>query len=137
MLRPNIDIDVIENYCFETIFNELNKLNFFKPKKRNIKEKIDIASLFMYHKLSHSVGIDVHDPFYNNILKENMIITIEPGIYFKKELLNNENIIKKNIKKYMLIGGIRIEDTVLIKKNKNIILNNISKEINTIEKLLY
>ena len=90
----------------------------------------------MYHKLSHSVGIDVHDPINTNILKKNMVITIEPGIYFKKSLLKNKEINVKNIKKYMNVGGIRIEDTVLILKKKCKILNNITKEINIIEKII-
>ncbi len=56
------------------------------------------------HGLGHGVGLEVHeDPIaskgQDNVLKENMVITIEPGIYIEGS------------------GGIRIEDMVLIKKN--------------------
>jgi len=51
------------------------------------------------HSFGHSVGLDVHDPMPDT-LKENMVMTIEPGIYIKG------------------IGGFRIENMILIKKNK-------------------
>ncbi len=57
-----------------------------------------------HHGLGHGVGLEVHeDPVVSvgreNVLKENMIVTIEPGIYIEN------------------CGGIRIEDMVLVKKN--------------------
>ena len=57
------------------------------------------------HSTGHSVGLEIHDVGVRisknskTILKKNMIITVEPGIYFKKKF------------------GIRIEDTVLVKDN--------------------
>lgn len=60
------------------------------------------------HSLGHSIGIETHDgPGFsnqNNILKENMIISDEPGIYING------------------FGGVRIENDVLIKKNKSVFL---------------
>lgn len=55
------------------------------------------------HSLGHGVGFDIHEePFfgivYDQPLKENMVITIEPGVYKPGQF------------------GIRIEDTVLITK---------------------
>ena len=47
------------------------------------------------------------------ILKENMIVVFEPGIYFSERVLKKYlNLLE--IKKYENIGGIRIEDTILI-----------------------
>ena len=86
----------------------------------------------MNHKLSHSIGIEVHEPIQNNILKTNSVITIEPGINFRKCLLKDKNIIKK----YINIGGVRIKDTIQVLDNGYKILNNIYKEINTLEKNL-
>jgi len=54
------------------------------------------AKKYYPHGLSHHIGLDVHDVggrLYNKktneskLLKENMVITIEPGIYFNKHLL--------------------------------------------------
>ena len=56
----------------------------------------------MIHSLGHSLGLEVHDGFSmkdNFILKEGMVITVEPGIYLKDR------------------WGIRIEDDVLVKRN--------------------
>ncbi len=56
----------------------------------------------LIHSLGHSVGLEVHDGFSikeNTILKEGMVLTVEPGIY-----LNGK-------------WGIRIEDDVLVKRN--------------------
>ena len=56
------------------------------------------------HSLGHGVGLEVHEGpsiAKNNdtILKKNMVITIEPGIYIPG------------------LGGIRIEDMIVVKKN--------------------
>ncbi len=68
------------------------------------------------HGLGHGLGIDVHswprvsaaDP---NILKENMIFTIEPGIYIDK------------------FGGVRIEDDVLLTPSGAKSLNKAPKNL--------
>ena len=68
--------------------------------------------------LGHHLGIDVHDGKLNadTILEKNMIITIEPGIYFIRSLIEqNKN--KLNIEKinnYFEVGGVRIEDNILV-----------------------
>lgn len=56
------------------------------------------------HSLGHGVGVNIHEhPFLsqksNEVLKENMLVTIEPGVYIEG------------------IGGIRIEDLVLVKED--------------------
>jgi len=62
------------------------------------------------HSLGHGVGLAIHEaPRLNknseSILKENMIVTIEPGIYLPG------------------IGGVRLENMVLIKKDRATVLN--------------
>ncbi|MCA1932000.1 MAG: Xaa-Pro peptidase family protein [Calditerrivibrio sp.] len=71
--------------------------------------------VYFNHGLGHSLGIDVHEkPVLNakdnTIIEENMIFTIEPGVYFPD--------------KY----GIRIEETVLVKKNGCEILSSMLKD---------
>lgn len=56
------------------------------------------------HSTGHGVGLDIHEmPFVSlkseTILSENMVITVEPGIYIENEF------------------GVRIEDMVLVKEN--------------------
>lgn len=53
---------------------------------------------YFIHGLSHSVGLNVHDPFdYNQPLEPGVVVTVEPGVYIPEEKL-----------------GVRIEDMILI-----------------------
>jgi Xaa-Pro aminopeptidase len=68
---------------------------------RTIIEKSGFGKYFI-HGLGHGVGLEVHEPPYlrpnqDCILKEGMVITIEPGIYYKNSF------------------GIRLENMVVVK----------------------
>lgn len=68
------------------------------------------------HSLGHEVGLSIHDgnrlsSQVDFILKENMVVTVEPGIYIPS------------------VGGVRIEDTVLVTKEKAKVLTNSPKEL--------
>ena len=68
------------------------------------------------HGLGHSVGIEIHEdprfsPSCDYVLRENNVITVEPGIYIPKKF------------------GIRIEDIIIIKDNKQIDINNLTREL--------
>jgi Xaa-Pro aminopeptidase len=70
------------------------------------------------HGLGHGVGIAVHEaPAINSvsdgILEENMVLTVEPGIYLPN------------------IGGVRLEDMVLITKENAQVLTHLRKEYKT------
>jgi len=70
---------------------------------RRIIDKTEFRGSFI-HSFGHGVGMDVHEGISvsgrsDQIFSENMVVTAEPGIYIPG------------------IGGIRIEDTVLVKKN--------------------
>ena len=67
---------------------------------RTVLEKAGLGEYFT-HSLGHGVGMEVHEyptlsPKQKAELKENMVFTIEPGVYIENEF------------------GIRIEDTVLL-----------------------
>lgn len=69
----------------------------------------------LVHALGHGVGLDVHEtPILScnteSVLKENMVITVEPGIYLAGQF------------------GIRIEDTVIIYKGTCETLTNSMKD---------
>ncbi len=95
------------------------------------KEVFKTAGLekFLTHGVSHSVGIDVHDPATDFKLKPGMVITVEPGLYFKEDSSSEQ------IKYHGF--GVRIEDDVLVTENGcEVLSKNIPKEIDEIEKLM-
>ncbi|KAF5338816.1 hypothetical protein D9758_012049 [Tetrapyrgos nigripes] len=103
-----------------------------------------ISSAFFPHGLGHSLGMDVHDvpsaskPTVNDTIKgvmlghesfyrylrlripleKNMVVTVEPGIYFSPHLVapirDSKHINQDVLKRYESVGGVRIEDVVLI-----------------------
>lgn len=78
-------------------------------------------SKFIFHGVSHHLGIDVHDGGnINEPLSENCVITVEPGLYNQREKI-----------------GVRIEDDVIVKKNGvEVISKELTKDISSIEKRL-
>lgn len=150
-IKPGVSFNNLENQCYLFFFHQLENINLINNSNQiqiSDSEKINfIKSNFMYHRLGHSVGLEVHDISNTDILAENMVYAIEPALYFKPELLHhthnlNININNKELEKYMDIGGIRIEDTVLITKSSHMILNKIKrnkvldKEISEIENIM-
>lgn len=70
----------------------------------DIYEKtVESAGFIVKHSLGHSVGLDVHEyPSLSGTeveLEEGMVLAIEPGVYDRR------------------VGGCRLENTVLVKKN--------------------
>lgn len=72
-----------------------------------IKDKKDFKKYYT-HGLGHHIGLDVHDRANSSTLKENMVMTIEPGIYIAPNSDCDQ--------KWWGIA-VRIEDDVLITKD--------------------
>jgi Xaa-Pro aminopeptidase len=72
-----------------------------------ITQRSDV-SLYYIHGVSHHLGLDVHDKSITPTLKENMVITVEPGIYIPKGSACD--------KKWWDIA-VRIEDDIIIGKS--------------------
>ena len=68
------------------------------------------------HGLGHSVGIDIHEeprlsPNCTDVMKAGVVITVEPGIYLPG------------------VGGVRIENTCLVKENGCVPLTTADKQL--------
>ena len=84
--------------------SEIDKLT------RDVIEKSRFGKYFV-HSTGHGVGLDIHEfPNINSksdvIIEDNMVFTIEPGIYLPNEF------------------GVRIEDTIVMKNGKAVILKS-------------
>jgi Xaa-Pro aminopeptidase len=76
---------------------------------------------YLYHGISHHLGVDVHDlGTMTEPIKQGMVFTVEPGIYIEEEKM-----------------GIRIENNVWITKNGNKdLMKNIPVTVDEIEALM-
>ena len=76
---------------------------------------------YLYHGISHHLGIDVHDlGTRTEPIKAGMVLTVEPGIYIEEEQM-----------------GVRIENNVWITRNGNKdLMKNIPITIEEIESLM-
>lgn len=103
--------------------------------------KLNIHALFQPHGLGHHTGLDVHDTTKLPVggLKENMVVTIEPGIYFIPYLFENATPEQKKhlnmdlINKFNKFGGVRIEDDIRITATGVEYLSNVPRTIKEIE----
>ena len=81
-------------------------------------KKPDEISKYYFHGSGHYIGLYTHDVGENNVLlEENMMFTLEPGLYFDDLKL-----------------GIRIEDTLLVTKDGcEVLSGRIPKTVEEIE----
>ncbi len=134
--------------CYEAVLRvQKEALNYFKP-GFSIKKMNDLTNLlmekemialglftaedvknqkadspmyfkYMMHGVTHFIGLDVHDVGgKDDVFREGMVLTIEPGIYIKEEGI-----------------GIRIEDNIVVADEPINLMKNIPKEVHEIEKL--
>lgn len=125
----------------------------------------DIVAPFMPHGLGHMLGIDTHDvggyhrggpkpsekPSFdrlraNRLLEPGMVITVEPGCYFNPNVINPYLKEHPEVKDYIdlekiqnifyPIGGVRIEDDVLVTENGCEVLTCVPKTVKDIEELM-
>ena len=128
-VKAGICIDELNQECWEQIESELE----LKLLNRNGKMMRSYKS--QPHNVSHLIAHSVHDgdPFrlYRSTpLKENMIISNEPGVYGYFELEINGIVYKEHC-------GIRIEDNLIVQKHGCLNLStSIAKEIVDIEALI-
>jgi Xaa-Pro aminopeptidase len=122
ILKPGISInDYTEKIGDEAtiVFQKIGLL-----KKAQIKNE-DPANKayrkYLYHGISHHLGIDVHDVgTRSESIKPGMVFTIEPGIYIEEEQM-----------------GVRIENNFWITKNGNKdLMKNIPITVEDIESLM-
>ncbi len=122
LLKPGISIlkytDMVGDEATK-IFLKIGLLN--KTDIKNETAENRAYRKYLYHGISHHLGIDVHDlGTKTEPIKQGMVFTVEPGIYIEEEQL-----------------GIRIENNVWITKSGNVdLMKNIPIKADDIERLM-
>ena len=107
--RQVFRIGVIENIAVGKKCSQIDKI------ARDYIENAGYKGLFG-HALGQSVGLDIHEypnfsPRCDEILCENMVLTVEPGVYIENEF------------------GVRIENMIIVGKNGARVITNSPTEL--------
>ena len=122
LLKPGITVvkytDMVGDEASKT-FQKIGLLS--KTDIKNESPENRAYRKYLYHGISHHLGIDVHDlGTKTEPIKQGMVFTVEPGIYIEEENM-----------------GVRIENNVWITKNGNIdLMKNIPRKAEEIESLM-
>ena len=123
MLIPGTDWGKYHIEVGKIMSSELLSLGLLdKSDIQNESKENPAYKKFFMHGTSHHLGLDTHDyGLLKQPLEENMVFTVEPGIYLPEEGF-----------------GIRLEDDVIVRKNGEPInmMKNIPIEIEEIEELM-
>ena len=122
MLTPSVVYFDFQKEIEKLMESELLKLKLIsKTDIKNQKKDSPVYKKYFYHGTSHMLGLDVHDVGnMHDKVQVGSVWTIEPGIYIKEEKF-----------------GIRLENNVVIGKNKNIdLMKTIPIEAEEIESLM-
>lgn len=166
MIRPSIPFKDVHIQCAKIIAEGMKQLGFMKG---NTDDAVATGAhaMFFPHGLGHMMGLDVHDMEglgenfvgYNDDFKRGdqfglaylrlgkklepgYVVTVEPGIYFMPELINQWKTQKKcaefidyeKAEHYLGFSGVRIEDDVLITQDGNRVLGKwIAKTVEEVE----
>jgi Xaa-Pro aminopeptidase len=104
LLKPGITINayhILVGKEADIVFQKIGLLS--KSDVKNSSPENPAYWKYLYHGISHHLGIDVHDlGSRTEPLRAGMVLTIEPGIYIQEEKM-----------------GVRIENNVWLTKNGN------------------
>lgn len=116
-------IETIAPDVLYTSLNELVKEHYFVELKRiGLIETQEEVANYYYHNIGHFLGAETHDVgrTIGTTLKENMVLTVEPGLYIKEWGI-----------------GIRIEDDVLVTDGGcEVLTKKLPKTVAEIEKFM-
>ncbi|HLR69772.1 M24 family metallopeptidase [Virgibacillus alimentarius] len=119
--EPNDDLKQIYSIVYDALeigINSIKAGSFCQAIDKKVRDFITEKGFGKQfrHGTGHAIGLEVHEsPYFSvkseDVLKENMVMTVEPGIYLPG------------------IGGVRIEDDILVKKNGSKVLTHANKEL--------
>ncbi len=114
LIKPGLAFSVMQEKILDIMVQGLLDLKILTGQKQDIIQTQRYQDFYM-HNSGHWLGIDVHDCGAYQVDKQSrklepgMVLTVEPGLYFSTQLLNNTKLDPK-----WLGIGIRIEDDILV-----------------------
>jgi Xaa-Pro aminopeptidase len=122
ILKPGISIIDYTDKVGEEATQQFLKIGLLRKSDVKNEDKENRAyRKYLYHGISHHLGIDVHDlGTRTEPIKAGMVFTVEPGIYIEEEKM-----------------GVRIENNLWITKNGHVdLMKNIPITVEDIEALM-
>ena len=110
------DGGLVPKMCIrDRVINEMKEGVNLKLVSRMVENDFKLHGYDLIHALGHGVGLQIHEfPYASTrvdfVLKNNMIVTDEPGIYIPNQF------------------GVRIEDTVLVNRGMSTSLTKSEKD---------
>ncbi|EPS38337.1 hypothetical protein H072_8052 [Dactylellina haptotyla CBS 200.50] len=160
MIKPGVVWDIIHETTHKILIQGFLDLGIFQNGTVDEILADRTSCAFLPHGLGHHMGMDTHDtgghpnysdpdPMYKYLrvripLKTRSVITVEPGIYFCEFIIkpyledpkHNKYINQDVLKNYWAVGGVRIEDDVLVVEGGYENLTNVVKEVEEVERLV-
>ncbi|AET41167.1 putative Xaa-Pro dipeptidase Ecym_7335 [Eremothecium cymbalariae DBVPG len=161
-IKPGILWDDLHKLAHKVLIERFLQLNIFKSNysvDEIFERKASVA--FFPHGLGHLLGMDTHDvggnPNYEDpdpmlkylrlrrTLQAGMVVTNEPGCYFNPYLIKEflemhedrlEVVNMTIMNKYLYVGGVRIEDDILVTEAGHENLTKITSDPDEIEKIV-
>ncbi|KAI0110436.1 peptidase M24, structural domain-containing protein [Nemania sp. FL0031] len=159
MLKEGVWWDDVHVRAHEIAIDGLLSLGILKGNRKEILEA-RTSTAFLPHGLGHYLGMDTHDtgghpnyadpdPLFRYLrvrrnLPAGSVITVEPGIYFCEFIIKpfltdpkHSKYIDENVlNNYWDVGGVRIEDNIVITKDGSINLTEAVKDPDEMEKII-
>ena len=159
-VRPGVDYRDLHRMSHRVLLTELRRHTKIFNADVDELVKHNVGAYFYPHGLGHSLGMDVHDVGgylpgdskdktdlslkglrLGRPLEENMIITVEPGCYFIQYLvqeLRDDPVLAPmvnfgELEKYMSVGGVRIEDNIVVTKSGCRVLTDVPRTVADVE----
>jgi Xaa-Pro aminopeptidase len=154
LVKPGVTLFDLDNSQFVHIFEVLRTARVVPPDAVYAKH---ISSLFCPHSLSHHIGVSVHDwSFFDGqcllkadpadafTLVQNMVISIEPGVYFNvmalRRVVDDPAYALVDFERAFELArtvcAVRIEDDVLVITNGREVLTTCPKAVAEIEAIM-
>ncbi|KAK6069933.1 metallopeptidase family M24 [Seiridium cupressi] len=159
ILKEGVAWDDVHLLAHKIAIDGLLSLGVLKGDKNEIL-KARTSAAFLPHGLGHYLGMDTHDtgghpnysdpdPLFRYLrvrrnLPAGSVITVEPGIYFCEFIIRpylkdpkHSQFIDENVLEgYWDVGGVRIEDNILITKDGSENLTDVVKDPVELEKII-